>query len=328
MHTVVITQPGGTHVLELQERETPTPAPGEVLVRVRAAGLNRADLLQREGRYAAPPGASADVPGLEFAGEVAAVGEAVTDWREGDRVFGITAGGAQAEYLCAHPGTIAAVPAELDWVTAGAVPEAFITAFDALVTQGELRAGESVLVHAVASGVGIAAVQLARAMGAVPYGTSRTEAKLEVVRQLGLEDGVALPDGLAPLADAVARWTRGRGVDQVLDLVGGPYVPASVAVLAERGRLFLVGLVGGARAELDLRPILGKRLTLRGTVLRGRPLSEKIAVTRHFVAHVVPLLADGRARPVIDSVFPAERIAEAHARLESNETIGKVVVTF
>lgn len=328
MRAVVITRPGDPGVLEVQERPTPVPGPGDLLVRVRAAGVNRADLLQRAGRYPAPASAPADIPGLEFAGEVAAVGSAVTDWAEGDRVFGITAGGAQAEFLCVHASTATAVPPELDWVTAGAVPEAYITAFDALVTQGELRAGELVLVHAAASGVGIAAVQVARAMGAIPYGTSRHAAKLEVVRPLGLEDGVALPDGLAPLAGAVARWTADRGVDVVLDLVGGPYVAASIAALGERGRLFLIGTVAGTRAEVDLRPILARRLAVRGTVLRARSLKEKIDATRQFAIHVVPLVVDGRARPVIDSVYPAEQVAEAHRRMDANETVGKVVLTF
>jgi NADPH2:quinone reductase len=324
---VVIPRPGPPEVLELVERPIPTPAPGEVLVRVRAAGLNRADLLQRRGHYPAPEGAPVDVPGLEFAGEVAVVGAAVTGWREGDRVFGIAAGGAHAEYLCAHPGTLAPVPEAMDWASAAAVPEAFITAFDALVTQGAMRAGERVLVTAAGSGVGIAAVQVARAMDAIPYGTSRTADKLDRARAYGLEDGVACPDGAEGMVDAVRRWTGGAGVDLVLDLVGGPYVPAAIDALAPRGRLFLVGLVAGARTELALGSVLAKRLTIRGTVLRGRPLAEKIAVTRAFATHVVPLLADGRLRPVVETTFPLERVREAHALLESNATFGKVVLT-
>ena len=228
MRTVVITGAGGLEALAVVERQVPVPAPGEVLVRVHAAGLNRADLLQRRGRYPAPPGAPVDVPGLEFAGEIVDPGEAGGTWRAGDRVFGITAGGAQAEYLCAHPGTLARVPDALGWTEAAAVPEAFITAFDALVTQGELHAGEHVLVHAVGSGVGIAAVQIARAVGALPFGTSRTPDKVARARHFGLADGLALPDGPEPLAPRVREWTAGRGMALVLDLAGGPYVPASV----------------------------------------------------------------------------------------------------
>jgi putative PIG3 family NAD(P)H quinone oxidoreductase len=326
MRTVVITRPGGPEVLEVVDRPVPSPAPGEVLVRVRAAGLNRADLLQRRGGYPAPQGAPPDVPGLEFAGEVARVPDGDTSWREGDRVFGITAGGAQAEYRSLHGGLLAPIPEGMSWTDAAAVPEAFMTAFDALVTQAELRADERLLVHAVGSGVGLAAVQLARVIGATAYGTSRQAAKLDAAREWGMSDGLALPDGPEPLADWARSVTNGRGMSVVLELVGGAYVPASLAALGERGRLMLVGLVGGRRADVDLGTILGRRLTVRGTVLRGRSIAEKIAVTRAFAAHVVPMLADGRVRPVVDSVFPMAEIRAAHERLESNTTFGKVVL--
>ena len=326
MRAVVITRPGGPEVLAVEERPVPVPAPGEVLVRVRAAALNRADLVQRLGRYPAPKGAPADVPGLEFAGEIADAGSAGGEWREGDAVFGIVAGGAQAEYLCVHAGLLARIPSTLDWVAAGGTPEAFVTAFDALVTLAGLRGGERVLIHAVGSGVGLAAVQLARVVGAVPYGTSRTADKLERARDLGLADGAALTEGPAGLADRVRAWTEGRGVHVVLDLVGGDYVPVGLASLEERGRLVLVGLVAGRRAEVDLGTLLSRRLTIHGTVLRARPIAEKVAVTRAFATHVVPLLADGRLRPVIDSVFPLDEVRRAHERLESNGTFAKVVL--
>ena len=326
MRAVVMTRPGGPEVLAVEERPVPTPAPGEVLVRVRAAALNRADLLQRRGRYPAPKGAPADVPGLEFAGEIADVGQVVGEWRAGDRVFGIVAGGAQAEYLCVPAALLARVPPTLDWASAGATPEAFVTAFDALVTLAGLRAGERVLIHAVGSGVGLAAVQIARALGAVPYGTSRTADKIERARELGLAGGAALPDGPAALADEVRAWTAGRGVHVVLDLVGGDYVPVGLASLEERGRLVLVGLVAGRTVEVDLGVLLARRLTVHGTVLRARAIEEKAAATRAFATHVVPLLADGRLRPVIDSVFPLDEVRRAHERLESNGTFGKVVL--
>jgi putative PIG3 family NAD(P)H quinone oxidoreductase len=326
MRTVVITRPGGPEVLEVVERPMPEPAPGEVLVRVRASGLNRADLLQRRGGYPAPHGAPPDVPGLEFAGEVARVAADVERWREGDRVFGITAGGAQAEYRSLHGGLLAPVPEGMSWTDAAAVPEAFMTAFDALFTQAELRPDERVLVHAVGSGVGLAAVQLARAIGATAYGTSRTDDKLERARAWGMADGIALPGGPEPLAEWARTVTNGRGMNVVLELVGGAYVPASLETLAEKGRLMLVGLVAGRRADIDLGAILRRRLTVRGTVLRGRSLAEKIAVTRAFAMHVVPMLADGRVRPVVDSVFAMDDIRAAHERLESNESFGKVVL--
>jgi NADPH2:quinone reductase len=326
MRAVVIPRPGGPDVLELRDVERPEPGTGEVLVRVRATALNRADLLQREGRYPAPPGAPPHIPGLEFAGEVAALGPGTREWREGNRVFGITGGGSYAEYLVAHERTLAPVPAALSWEEAAAVPEAFITAHDALVTQAAVRASEHILIHAIGSGVGLATAQLARAFGALPFGTSRTADKIDRARAFGLEDGVALDRDTAPLADAVSRWTGGRGVDAVLDLVGGSYVQAGVEALAPRGRLILIGTVAGAQAQLDLRRVLARRLTIRGTVLRARPLEEKILATRAFAAEVVPLLERGVVRPVIDSRFDLSEIAAAHRRLESNATFGKVVV--
>lgn len=326
MRAVIITRPGDPEVLELREVARPEPAGDQLLVRVRASALNRADLLQRRGRYPAPPGSPADVPGIEFAGEVAALGPGACLWREGQRVFGIAGGGAHAEYVVAHERAVAEVPDRLDWTEAAAVPEAFITAHDALWVQAALRPCERVLVHAVGSGVGLAAVQLVRAIGAVPYGDARTAGKVERAGAYGLEAGVAVSGDLGVIAEAVGGWTGGRGVDVVLDLAGGPYVAASVDALATRGRLMLVGTVAGGRAELELGKALGKRLRITGTVLRARPLEEKILATRRFAAEAAPLFERGTLRPVVDSVYGLERIREAHERLESNETFGKVVV--
>ena len=328
MRAIIISQPGGPDVLEVRDVPVPAPASGEVLVRVRAAGLNRADLLQRQGRYPAPPGVPANIPGLEFAGEVAQLGADASLWRPGQRVFGLVAGGAHAEYLVAHQQTLAEVPANLDWTAAAAIPEVFITAHDAMNTQAGLRRGETVLIHAVGSGVGLAALQLVRVFGGVPYGTARTADKIERASALGLEDGVVLSGSFDPLSEAAQRWTSGRGFDMVLDLVGGPYVAASVDVLANKGRLMLISASAGGRAQFDLARALSRRITLRGTVLRARPLDEKIAVTRTFAGEVVPLFASGKLRPNIDSVFPFTDVRAAHQRLESNQTFGKVVLTF
>lgn len=326
MRAVVITRPGGPEVLAVREVPRPVPGKGEVLVHVRATALNRADLLQRQGNYPPPPGAPAEIPGIEFAGEVAEVGGDVRLWSRGDRVFGITGGGAHAEYLVAQERALARIPDSLDWAAAAAVPEVFITAHDALTAQAETRLGDRVLIHAVASGVGLAAVQLVRAMGAVPYGTSRTPEKIEPARALGLENGVALGRDLAELGPRVREWTHGAGMDVVLDLVGGPYVPASLGVMAPRGRLILIGTIAGRTADVPLGRVLGSRLTIRGTVLRARPLEEKILATRAFAREVVPLLANGSVQPVIDSEYPLTEIGRAHERLESNEAVGKVVV--
>jgi NADPH:quinone reductase len=318
---------GGAGALEVAEVERPRAEADRVRVRVRAAGLNRADLLQRRGLYPAPEGAPADIPGLEFAGEVEQLGAEARAWELGRRVFGITAGGAQAEYVVVPESHLAGIPEGLGWAEAAAVPEVFITAHDALFTQGGLEVGERVLVHAAGSGVGTAALQLARAAGAGRvFGTARTEGKLTRAREFGLDEGVAVGDDPGVFAEAVRGWTRGAGVNVLLDLVGGPYMEANLEALAPRGRLLLVGTLGGSRAHLDIHRVMRKRLRLVGTVLRARSAEEKARAVRRFAAHVVPLLAAGRVRPVLEAAFPLERAGDAYARLESNRTFGKVVV--
>ena len=327
MQAVWISTFGGPEVLELRTVGKPLFNDDHVLVRVRASSLNRADLLQRQGKYPPPPGFPAEIPGMEFAGEVAEVGSSVRLWKPGQRVFGLTGGGAHAEYVVTYENLLAEIPANLDWAQAAAVPEVFITAHDALWTQAQLRPGETVLIHAVGSGVGLAAVQLTRAIQAVPYGTSRTAGKIEQAKPLGLEAGLVLRDNLDGLATAAEKWTAGKGINVLLDLVGGPYVKASQKAMAHKGRMVLVGAVAGGSYELDARYVMSKRLQIRGTVLRARSLEEKIAATRLFAAEVVPLLACGLLRPNVDSVFPLAEIVKAHQRLESNESFGKVVVT-
>ncbi|HEX8503027.1 MAG TPA: NAD(P)H-quinone oxidoreductase [Pyrinomonadaceae bacterium] len=322
----IVSNEGGGR-LEVCEVERPRASADRVRVRVRAAGLNRADLLQKRGRYPAPPGAPADIPGLEFAGEVEQPGEEARAWRPGRRVFGITAGGAQAEYVVVPESHLAAIPDGLSFEEAAAVPEVFITAHDALFTQAGLRTGERVLIHAVGSGVGTAAVQLARAAGAgAVYGTARTPGKIERAREFGLDEGAVVGGEPGAFAVAVRGWTGGAGVNVVLDLVGASYLDANLDALAPRGRLLLVGTLGGAGAPLDFRRVMGKRLRIIGTVLRARSTEEKAAAVRRFAAEVVPLLALGRVRPVLDGTFGLEEVSAAYARLESNETFGKVVL--
>jgi putative PIG3 family NAD(P)H quinone oxidoreductase len=324
MRAAVITRPGGPEVLEIREVDPPRPGPDDIVVRVRASGLNRADIHQRNGGYPAPPGSPKDIPGLEYAGEVADVGSAVRDFAVGDRVFGIAGGGAHAELLSVPARTAAHVPAGLSWTDAGAIPEAFITAHDALVTQARLTSGDRVLIHAVGSGVGLAAVQVARAVGAVPYGTSRTGDKVERAMPYGLERGAVVREP-AELSALAQEWAP-AGFDVVLDLVGGAYTPASVATLATRGRLMLVGLVAGASATLDLRRILSRRITIVGTVLRARSTDEKADATQAFSRDLSARFEDGRLRPVVDQIFPLANLADAHRRMESNESFGKVVI--
>lgn len=326
MKAAVITRAGGPEVLEVREVARPTPGAREILVRVHTSSLNRADVLQRIGRYPPPAGVPTDIPGIEFAGEVVAAGEHASRWSEGDRVFGLVGGGAHAEFLVAHEETVAPVPRGVAWREAGAIPEAFMTAYDALVTQAHLVSGERVLIHAVGSGVGLAAVQVARAWGATPYGTSRTEDKLAVAAAHGLEAGVTLKSGPEEMLPMVAQWSNGAGMQVILDLVGGAYFMPNVEAAAVRGRIMLIGAIAGAQTTIDVRRILGKRLTIQGTVLRARALEERIANAASFARDVVPRIADGRLRATIDTVFPLEEIAAAHAHMEANASTGKIVL--
>ena len=324
MRAVVITEPGAPDVLRLLDVADPEPGPGEVRVRVEAAGVNRADLLQRQGHYPAPDGAPRDIPGLEYAGVVERVGHHVTVWAPGDRVMGLTGGGACAEYVVVPADEALAVPDGLAAEVAAAVPEAFITAHDALRARLGLRSGETLLVHAVGSGVGTAALQLAKAWGVRVIGTSRSAWKIERARELGLDEGIHPEDGA--FADAVRSLTAGRGVEAILELVGGDYLEEDLRCVASLGRIVVVGLTRGRSADLDMGVLLRKRLTITGTVLRSRSSAEKAAATRAFSRDGLALVARGEARPPIHQVLPMAEAAEAHRLLESNETFGKVVL--
>lgn len=321
MQAIVITQPGGPDVLQLREAPTPEPVADQVRVRVFATGLNRADMLQRAGRYPVPFGAPHDIPGLEFAGEVDAVGPQVELLRPGQPVFGIVGGGAYAEYVITTERMTVPVPSNLDLLFAAAVPEVFMTAHDAL-RQAHFAAGERVLIHAVGSGVGTAAVQLIKALGGISYGTARSPEKLRGARDLGLDVSLAAE----AWADQLVRETGGAGVDVILDFVGSPYLADNLQVLAPRGRLVLIGLMGGTKAEIDLSLVQRKRLHIIGTVLRSRPLEEKIAVTQAFAREVVPLLERELVKPVIDRVFPLQDAAQAHSYMEQNANFGKILL--
>ncbi len=325
MRAAVITAPGGPDVLRIEQRPLPGPAAREILIRVHGSAMNRADILQRQGRYPPPAGAPVDVPGMELAGEVAARGAGADRWPLGARVFGLVAGGAQADYAVAHEDTVTAIPDALDWTGASAVPEAFITASDAL-DQAHASPGDAVLIHAVASGVGLAAVQLVHARGGIALGTSRSAAKMERARAAGMSAGFDASAGLDALADWVRTHTGGRGADVALDLVGGSYLRATIDALAPFGRVMLIGTVAGAEATIPLGMVLRKRLTIRGTVLRSRALEERARDAQAFADTVVPLLQSRAVHPVIDRVFPLEQIAAAHRLVESNGTVGKVVI--
>lgn len=324
MRAAIFAGAGGPEVIDLRDVPRPDPGPDQVLVRVQASALNRADLNQRQGSYPAPPGAPADIPGLEYTGIVEACGADVRAFRSGQRVFGLAGGGGQAEYLVSHERLVVPVPDNLDPIAAAAVPEAFITAHDALFTWGGLASGERVLIHVVGSGVGTAAVQLARAAGCTVFGTSRTADKLKACEPLGLDVGI--DTSREDFAAVIADRTEQQGVNVCLDMIGEAAWDQTIAALAHRGRLVLVGTLGGSRPVANLGPIMRKRLQITGTVLRSRPFEDKILATRRFADRVVPLLARGALRPIVDRVFPLEALAEAHRYLESNASFGKVVI--
>ena len=313
---------GGSEVISLTEVETPAVAAGHVRVRVRAVGLNRADIIQRKGGYPAPPGWPANIPGLEYAGVVESRGSGVTSVQVGDRVMGLVGGGAHAEFVVAHEGEVIPVPVALTDEQAGAVPEAFLTGYDALVVRGRAARGERVLIHAVGSGVSTAAVQLAKWLGCTVVGTSRTAAKLDQARALGMDAGI--DTSAAGFRDAV-----GEPVNVILDYFGGPALADNLAVLATKGRLVLLGtLQGGLAEKVDVGRILRGRLEVIGTVMRARPHEERVPLVREFIERVMPEIGAGRLAPVIGAAFPMTAMAAAHAAMESNQVFGKIVLTW
>jgi NADPH:quinone reductase len=323
-----IAEPGGPEVLVPGELTLPPLGPRQVRVRVRASGVNRADLLERRGAYPAPSDAPRGVPGLEYAGVVEAVGPACTLRAPGDRVMGLVGGGGYAAAVQVDEAETLRIPEGTETLHAAALPEAFVTAWDAAFLQGGLEAGETLLVHAVGSGVGTAALQLALWAGARVVGTSRTADKLERAAALGLDPAGAVESGDPDWPERVRAATAGRGVDVVLDLVGGGYAPGTLATLAPRARWIVVGVPSGAEATLDLRRLMGLRARMQGTVLRSRPPAEKAELARRFEAAVVPAFEAGALEPVIDRVLPAGDAAEAHRLLEANDTFGKVLLAW
>ena len=324
MKAVIITRPGGSEVLEIQDRPTPEPGVGQIRVRVRASALNRADVLQRQGNYPVPPGYSAEIAGMEYAGEVDAVGPGSSLWKKGDRVMGIVGAAGHAEFLCVHEREAMPVPDGMSWEDAAAIPEAFLTAYDALFNRLNVQVGETVLIHAVASGVGTAGLQIARTVGARIVGTSRSAEKLERAKTLGLDIGIdASREDWATQVEAAL---GGQRVNAVMDLVGGNYLEGNLRVLALRGRIVVIGLTAGVIAPLNMGVLLRKRVTVVGTTLRARPLEEKISLAREFSKRIVPLFEGGRLKPIVDRVVPFSDIRGAHDLMESNQTFGKIVL--
>ena len=334
MQAVVHSGAGDASVLELRQVPRPDPGPGQLRVRVHASALNRADILQRKGRYPAPPGWPADIPGLEYAGEVDVLGPGVTRWKTGDRVMGLVGGGAHAEYVVVHADETMAVPAGMPFTDAAAIPEAFLTAWDALVVRGRLQAGERVLIHAVGSGVGTAAVQLAKRLGATVAGSSWSAEKLDRAKALGLDEAVNTSDRTAQPPN------RPTAFNVILDVLGAPAFAANLEALAPQGRLVLLGFLQGAAGELSLEPILRKRLEVIGSVMRTRALEERIPLVAAFSREVLPWF-DGSAtrrlgdsagseplRPIVAAVHPFAEIAAAHQAMERDENFGKIALSW
>jgi len=324
MRVIEIAQPGGAEVLRLARRPVPEPGPGEVRVCVAAAGVNRPDVMQRQGKYPPPPGAS-DIPGLELAGAVDALGEGVTAWVVGDRVCALVSGGGSAEHCVVPAVQCLPIPAGFDEVQAAALPEAFFTVWANVFERGRLREGETLLVHGGASGIGTTAIQLARAFGARVLATAGSPEKCAACEKLGAERAVNYR--IEDFVTTARQATSGRGVDVILDMVGGSYIPRDLEALAPEGRLVLIAFQGGAQAELSFLPLLQRHLTITGSTLRPRPVEEKGRLARALRGAAWPLLEDGRVRPVIDSTFPLERAADAHRRMESGAHVGKIVLT-
>jgi putative PIG3 family NAD(P)H quinone oxidoreductase len=324
MTCIAIREPGGPEVLVPQKRPLPSPADGEILVKVIAAGVNRPDVLQRKGQYPPPKGAT-EIPGLEIAGEVVAIGRNVTRWKEGDKVMALVVGGGYAEYCLAFEGHALALPAALSMIEAAAIPETFFTVWYNAFERGKLAAGETFLVHGGSSGIGTAAIQLAKAFGARVITTAGNPEKCEACRKLGAD--LAINYKTEDFVALTKQATAGRGADVILDMVGGDYIGRNYEAAAVEGRIVQIAFQASSRANVDLMRLMLKRLTHTGSTLRARSVADKNTIARAVEAHVLPLLAARRVQPVIDSTFPLAQASAAHARMESGNHVGKIVLT-
>ncbi|MGX1786038.1 NAD(P)H-quinone oxidoreductase [Bosea sp. NPDC055332] len=316
--------PGGPDVLKAQQRPVPQPGPGQLLVHVAVAGVNRPDVLQRMGGYAPPPGAS-DIPGLEIAGRIVALGEGVSRYEVGDQVCALVAGGGYAEYAVVHEDNALPIPSGLSLEEAGAIPETYFTVWTNVFQRGGLKKGESFMVHGGTSGIGTTAIQLAKAFGATVLATAGSDEKCAACRELGADH--AINYRTEDFVAAAKAATGGRGVNLILDMVGGDYINRNYDAAAESGRIVQIAFLNGPKAEVDFRRLMMKRLTHTGSTLRPRTIAEKAAIARELEEKVWPLLTEGRCKPVIHARFPLAQAAEAHRLMESNAHIGKIVLT-
>jgi NADPH:quinone reductase len=324
MTVIAIRQPGGPEVLTAEPRPVPEPGGGEILIKVAAAGVNRPDVMQRMGLYPPPPGAT-EIPGLEIAGNVAACGAGVTRWKPGDRVMALVVGGGYAEYCLAHESHALPVPGPLSSIEAAAIPETFFTVWYNVFERGRLAAKETVLIHGGTSGIGTTAIQLAKAFGAQVITTAGSAKKCEACRKLGAD--VAVNYKTEDFVAATKTATSDRGADVVLDIIGGDYVDRNYEAAAVEGRVVQIAFQASPRASVDFRRLMFKRLTHTGSTLRARSVADKGAIARAVEANALPLIANGKIKPVIDSTFKLSDAAAAHARMETSEHIGKIVLT-
>jgi putative PIG3 family NAD(P)H quinone oxidoreductase len=324
MTVIAIRAPGAPDVLTAEPRAVPKPAAGEILIKVAAAGVNRPDVMQRMGLYPPPPGAT-DIPGLEIAGTVVACGPGVTRWKETDQVMALVVGGGYSEFCIAHESHALPVPAGLSPVEAAAIPETFFTVWYNAFERGRLSAGETILIHGGSSGIGTTAIQLAKAFAARVVTTAGSPEKCEACRKLGAD--VAVNYKTEDFVTATKQATEGRGADVVLDIVGGNYIDRNYDAAAVEGRILQVATQDSSRASVDFRRLMFKRLTHSGSTLRARSVADKGAIARAVEAKVLPLIASGRVKPLIDSTFPLRQAAAAHARMETSQHIGKIVLT-
>lgn len=320
----MITEPGGEEVLQLRERVQPKPSATEVLVKVFAAGVNRPDIAQRKGHYPPPPGASPDIPGLEIAGIVEAKGKHCTRWEPGDKICALVSGGGYAEYCTVPEGQCLPVPENLSFAEAASLPETYFTVWSNVFERGRLKPGESLLVHGGSSGIGVAAIQIARAKGSIIYATAGSDEKCVYCEKLGAEKAINYRS--ENFKEVIKKITNGKGVNVILDMVGGDYTPDNLDILAEEGRLVLINFMKGDETTIRLSQIMRKRLTVTGSTLRARPATFKAGIAEQLEQHVWPLLASGKVKPVVYKTFPMEHAGDAHRLMASSKHIGKIVL--
>ncbi len=326
MKAIVITQPGGPEVLQLQERPAPAYAANEVLVKVMAAGVNRPDVYQRKGNYPPPADAPQDIPGLEIAGIVAEVGSDVTHWKVGDKVCALVWGGGYAEYCNVPEGQCLPIPGNLTFVEAASLPETFFTVWSNVFDRGRLQPGESLLVHGGSGGIGVTAIQIAKALGSTVYTTVGSEEKCKFCEALGATRAINYKT--ESFAEVIKQITNNRGIDVILDMIGGDYTPGNIQSLADDGRLVMINAMHGKDAQVDLALVMRKRLNITGSMLRSRDIAFKSAIAQKLEEKIWPLLVSGKIKPIIHSVYPAGEAAKAHELMESGDLIGKIVLSF